>query len=243
MNDLSSDNRVFYHAGRSGNGIKVVIGANVKKIPDYLFQPYADASLYSSKIVSVEFEEGSVCEHIGEYAFDSCGNLTSVHITDIAAWCNISFGNDVANPLYYAGNLYLNGTLVTELFIPDSVTSIGSYAFQDCDSLTSITIPDSVTIIGEYAFWNCDSLTSITIPDSVTSIGSYAFYSCESLNRITVGNGITRIGNKAFWGCIILRNVTFTGTKAEWSAISKGVDWKYCVPASMIICSDGSVSI
>ena len=62
-----------------------------------------------------------------------------------------------------------------------SVTSIGSFAFEDCTSLTSVTIPDNVTSIGERAFSNCTSLTSITIPDSVTSIGSSAFSSCDSL--------------------------------------------------------------
>ena len=66
------------------------------------------------------------------------------------------------------------------------VTSIGNYAFEDCDSLTSVTIGDSVTSIGDYAFKSCDSLTSITIPDSVTSIGNSAFESCYSLTSITV---------------------------------------------------------
>ena len=59
--------------------------------------------------------------------------------------------------------------------IPDSVTSIGSYAFSGCDQLTSITIPDSVKNIGSYAFSGCDKLTSITIPNSVTGIENRAF--------------------------------------------------------------------
>lgn len=62
-----------------------------------------------------------------------------------------------------------------------SVTSIGSWAFGDCKSLTSVTIPDSVTEIGYSAFSGCSSLTSITIPDSVTSIGDYAFNGCAVL--------------------------------------------------------------
>ena len=74
-------------------------------------------------------------------AFIQCKSLNAVYIEDISAWCNISFANYYANPLSYAGNLYLNDELVTELVIPDSVTSIGEYAFSGCTSLESITLP------------------------------------------------------------------------------------------------------
>jgi len=168
---------------------------------------------------------------IGDYAFYRCDSLEKVNITDLKAWCNISFGDMSANPLYYAGNLYLNGEFVTNLVIPegvteikdyafrnccwlvsatipDSVTSIGDYAFSHCYSLVSITIPDSVTSIGECAFSNCDSLASITIPDSVTSIGDTAFYSCNSLKSVSVGNGITTIPQNAFYSCSNLKYVS-----------------------------------
>ena len=82
---------------------------------------------------------------------------------------------------------------LTNITIPDGVTSIGSYSFLGCSGLTSITIPDSVTSIGSSAFYNCSSLTSITIPDSVTSIGSSAFYGCSNLTSMT----IPFVGNSA----------------------------------------------
>ena len=123
---------------------------------------------------------------IGESAFWGCSELTAVHISDIAAWCKIAFGNYAANPISsYARNLYLNGTLVTDLVIPDGVTTIGDRAFYNCESLTSVIIPNSVTSIGYEAFYYCRSLTSATIGNSVTSIGERAFIGCSRLTSIT----------------------------------------------------------
>ena len=122
---------------------------------------------------------------IGLSAFSGCSSLSSVHISDIAAWCAISFDNSDANPLYNAHNLYLNETLVTDLVIPNGVTSIGNYAFE-CSSLTSVTIPNSVNSIGSNAFRGCGGLTSVTIPNSVTSIGEWAFGGCTNLTEIDV---------------------------------------------------------
>ena len=73
------------------------------------------------------------------------------------------------------------GTSVTSVIIPNSVTSIGRYAFTYNTSLTSVTIGNSVTSIGDWVFYGCTSLTSVTIPDSVTSIGGLAFNGCTSL--------------------------------------------------------------
>ncbi|MBQ9976114.1 MAG: leucine-rich repeat domain-containing protein, partial [Clostridia bacterium] len=130
------------------------------------------------------------------FAFEGCTSLTNVCISDIAAWCDVSFNGNLSNPLYYAENLYLNGKLLTDLVIPDSVTSIGNYAFYKCASLTSVTIPDSVTSIGSSAFSNCTSLTSLTIPDSVTSIVSSAFYDTSYYNNSSNWeNGVLYIGN------------------------------------------------
>jgi len=78
----------------------------------------------------------------------------------------------------------LNGSEITELTIPNSVTTIGNNAFYDCSGLTSVTIPNSVTSIGNYAFSNCSGLTSVTIGNSVTSIGDRAFYGCDNLSEV-----------------------------------------------------------
>jgi hypothetical protein len=146
---------------------------------------------------------------IGSWAFYNCSNLKKVIVSDIAAWCGISFGNDYSNPLYYAHNLYSDeNTKITDLIIPNSVTSIGDYAFCDCSGLTSVTIPNSVTSIGDYAFRDCSGLTSVTIPNSVTSIGNWAFFGCSGLTSVTIPNSVTSIGDRAFFGCSGLTSVT-----------------------------------
>jgi len=169
-------------------------------IPDSVTSIGSYAFSYCDSLTSVTIGNGVTS--IDSYAFGDCTGLKSVYITDIAKWCAISFDGYYSNPLCYANNLYLNGELVTNLVIPDGVTSIGSYAFYECTSLTSVTIPDSVTRIGDRAFYNCTSLTSVTIGNGVTSIGSYAFYNCDGLTSIK-----------------------YRGTQAQWNAITKGYSW------------------
>ena len=122
--------------------------------------------------------------NIGYSAFSGCSGLTSVNISDIEAWCKISFYNGSANPLSYGHRLFLNGEEVTDLFIPNSVTDIGYCAFYGCSGLVSVTIPNSVTIIDDYSFYNCSGLTSVTIGNSVTTIGYSAFSDCSGLNDV-----------------------------------------------------------
>ena len=147
---------------------------------------------------------------IGDQAFLGCSSLKEVHISDIAAWCSISFASDSSNPLYYAKKLYLTDKLITELVIPNTVTSIGDFVFYDCGGLTNITIPDSVTSIGYRAFADCKNLTSIEIPDSVTSIGDQAFKECTGLTSITIPNSVTNIGWGAFYACTGLTSITIS---------------------------------
>lgn len=93
--------------------------------------------------------------------------------------------------------------------IPDSVTTIGNWAFEGCINLTSVTIPDSVTTIGRSAFESCISLKSITLPNSITSIGSMAFHGCANLTEITIPDSVTTINNSTFRFCESLTSITF----------------------------------
>ena len=91
--------------------------------------------------------------------------------------------------------------------------------FSGCTSLTSIEIPNSVATIGDFAFENCTSLTNIVIPNSVTSIGEYAFRGCTSLTSIVIPNSVKSIGFNAFEDCN-LKNVYYKGTIEDWCNIS-----------------------
>ena len=113
----------------------------------------------------------------------------------------------ISNPNGYNGDVVIPET-ITYNDKQYTVTSIGSYAFSDCNSLNSIIIPNSVTTIGIYAFSYCSGLTSVTIPNSVTSISPYVFYQCEGLKSITIPNSVTSIGESAFHGCSGLNSLT-----------------------------------
>jgi hypothetical protein len=117
--------------------------------------------------------------------------------------------------------------LTGSLTIPDSVTSIGNYAFTWCSGLTGkLIIPNNVTIVGDYAFRSCSGLTgdwnipnnvtsigvrafdgcigltgSLTIPNSVTIINSYAFLNCVGITELYLGNKVARLGTDIFKGC------------------------------------------
>ena len=175
-------------------------------IPDGVISIGEFAFRGCSGLTSVTIPDGVIS--IGESAFVYCNGLTSVYITDLEKWCKILFSSSYSNPVYYAHSLYLNNKLVTNLVIPDNVTSVGDCAFQGCSGLTSIAIPDSVTSIGRSAFSGCSGLTNITIPNSVTSIDSGTFYNCSGLTNVTIGNSVKSIGYNAFYGCSGLTSIT-----------------------------------
>ena len=138
-------------------------------------------------------------------------------------------------------NTYADGKGIIKF--ATNITSIGDEAFAECTSLTSVTIPNSVTSIGNYTFQFCDGFTSVTIPDSVISIGDTAFENCIGLTSVTIGNSVTSIGERAFTWCEGLTSISYTGTSAQYNAITKGYDWHWNVPAKVVHCTDGATPI
>ena len=160
---------------------------------DYNADDNPSPAYNNSKVKKIVIEKGVTS--VGDYAFRSCNNLTSIMISNSVT----SIGNSA---FFYC-------TSLTSVTIPDNVTSIENYAFA-YTGLKSITIPDSVTNIGNYAFAGCKDLTSITIPDSVTSIGNSAFVGCKNLTSITIPDSVTSIGESTFKYCSNLKTISLS---------------------------------
>lgn len=127
---------------------------------------------YAIPIVDHDLDENNVCTICGKSSSDG---LSFTLKGDVYELTSIGTCTDI-------------NVLIPNTYQNKAVTSIGSSAFKNCNTLIRITIPDSVTSIGYFAFDGCSSLTSITIPDGVTSIGGYAFEGCHSLTSIIVDN-------------------------------------------------------
>ena len=154
---------------------------------------------------------------IKSFAFSGCTGLTKVDITDLSAWCKISF-EYAANPLHEAHHLYLNGSEVINLVIPEGITSIKKYAFIGGSNFESAVIANSVTDINESAFEGCSKLQSITFVgksdltqsvsgSQLTRIGKRAFYGCQELSDIEIPEGVTELGAEAFSACAALQTL------------------------------------
>jgi len=130
---------------------------------------------------------------------------------------NITIPNSVTS---IGAGTFASCSSLTNVTIPNSVTSIGADAFKECIKITSVTIPNSITTIERNAFAGCKNLTSIIIPNSVTSIGAGAFKECIKITSVTIPNSITTIERNAFAGCenltsiIIPNSVTSIGAGA-----------------------------
>lgn len=171
---------------------------------------YASAGSYT---VSISKTSGS------GYAFDCSSTYTllrkntTANENKVYSNCvkNIRIGNNVLISDY----AFMNCTSLTNVTIPNSITSIGAYAFSYCYSLVNITIPSGVTTIDSYTFSGCQALSNITIPSSVTIINYYAFNLCYALANITIPSEITTISTNVFRSCYSLANVTIPSSVTD----------------------------
>ena len=136
----------------------------------------------------------------------------------------------------------LKDKTVTEIIVPDYVTSIGDAAFAWCNSLTSVVIGDGVTSIGDAAFYDCNSLTSVVIGNGVTSIGDAAFFFCNSLTSVVIGDGVTTIGDYAFQYCFKLVEVVNKSTHFTVTKGSTGYGFLGCYALAVYNSGDAYIS-
>ena len=201
-----------------------------------------------SRLTSITIGRGVT--RIGSKAFSECWKLATVYYAgDLAGWINISFEIE-SNPLRPGATLYLKNAdgeyepLPCDPVIPEGVTRIGNYVFQNWSHLKSVVIPDSVTSVGTGAFLGCSglqfnqydnanylgnenhpylvlmnakntSITSCTIPEQTRAIYDSAFAGCGELTRMTIPGGVTGIGDRAFADCRSLTDLTIGNSVAH----------------------------
>ena len=155
---------------------KLTIGDSITKIGSYTFYKY-------TSLTSVTIPDSVTS--IGYNAFGQCTLLKDIYVI-IANLATYAESNDIYN---ISGNKHLlvNGVEITELVVPDSVTSIGDYAFHTCSGLTSVTIPSSVTSIENYAFYGCSSLTSVYCKPTTPPAGGYDLFSYYDSEKKPIG--------------------------------------------------------
>ena len=185
-------------------------------IPSSVRTISVQAFAYCSALTSIFIPKNVT--FIGISAFEYCYSITSIQVdSENSVYDSRDNCNAIINT---ASNTLVTGYKNT--IIPNSVTSIGRYAFDGCSGLSSIIIPNSITSIGPGAFVGCIGLSSITVPNSVTSMGTAAFYGCSGLTSIEIPNTVTSIGNSTFFGCsgltsfTIHNTVTTIGDNAFW---------------------------
>ena len=207
-----------------------IIPSSVTSIGGFAFKDCTGLTSMTipSSVTSIEGYAFKGCTSLTSMTIPS--SVTSI---GYGAFSDTPYYNDQPDGVFYAGNIAYTykGTMpentsiiikrgtrkindnafegkinLTSITIPESVTSIGSYAFSRT-GLTSVTIPSSVTSIGNAAFYDCWGLTSVSISPSVTSIGKGTFSQC-GLTSVTIPEGVSSIEYKAFGGCRNLTSVT-----------------------------------
>ena len=200
---------------------EITISGNIKEIGDYQFY-------YMRGLKKVTISEGVTS--IGENAFKYCDKLETVEISKsvkrfaayafsswiencyyrgtLEDWCQIDFGDGCSNPMNHFENFYMldetnQNIILTDIAIPNNITSIGEDQFSGLKSLTNVVIPNTVTKIGFGAFSNCENLKKVIISSSIEEIGSFAFYNCENLEEVIFDGNclVSTINNNTFEGC------------------------------------------
>ena len=230
---------------------KVILNEGVAKIEGSAF-------VFCSSLEQIKLPQSLMS--IGSGAFDNCTSLISVELPDNAIISSDTFkecknlsdivisdtNNNyiVKNGILYNKNMtrilcYPAGIKDTEFFVPDTVKTIGDFAFYGTKALESINIPDSVTNIGTDAFGECSGLKEVVIPDSVTSMGEAVFYKCTSLEKVKLSVNITSPNPAVFQYCSSLKEVVLPESMKFISFFM----FSYCKEITNIVLPDTLTSV
>ena len=203
----------------------VTIGNSIKRMSSNVFK---NCTSLTSISIPASVEE------IAESSFIGC-KLEYANFQSLESLRSIVFSDGAANPLSCSQKLYVGGKEMTDVTIPDGVTTIRNYTFCGCPGITSLTFPSSlreigssafqgctgicmldlpegVTQIGPSAFSGCSGITSLSLPNSLREIGIGAFRGCTGFSKLDLPEGLTSIGERAFYGCSSLREISMPST-------------------------------
>ena len=205
------------------------------KLPQSLMSIGSGAFDNCTSLISVELPDNAI---ISSNTFKECKNLSDIVISDT----NNNY--IVKNGILYNKNMtrilcYPAGIKDTEFFVPDTVKTIGDFAFYGTKALESINIPDSVTNIGTDAFGECSGLKEVVIPDSVTSMGEAVFYKCTSLEKAKLSVNITMPNPAVFQYCSNLKEVVLS----ENMRFLGDFMFSYCTQLTNIVLPDTLTSV
>ena len=200
-------------------------------LPETLKEVGYESFIGCSNLIEVTVSKN--VSKFGNSAFGACDKLQALHISDLEAWCKSMFVNYISNPLYCAHHIYLNGEEITDLKIPESISSISDYAFIGGQYIKSVDMHDRIEKIGDGTFMLCSGIELVTLPNSITTIGSEAFRGtglvtidvpesvetigvgcfsgCKRMTSAVIHGNVSNLNERLFSSCPLLKNVDFLG--------------------------------
>ena len=209
-----------FNSTNCSNACTLTIGEDVTQIPQYIF--YGLGNVSAINFNATECADFTSSNYLNIWPTMASGCILNIgdNVTKIPAYAfrqksslsSINMGNSVVTIGDYAFAFTSKNTNITgEIALPETLTTIGEYAFQNCAGIT-FNWPSNITSIGQYAFNGCENLTNVVINDEVTTILPYTFNGCKGLSTLIIGSSVKTIGNYAFQGCTNLTNVTLNAT-------------------------------
>lgn len=171
-------------------------------------------STYNDQINS--FAIPNTVTRISNYAFLNCRAMDHI---------------DIPDSVEFIGNEACYGMSIKSATLSDSMDTLYSAIFMNCQNLVQVTLPKQLKTIVAYAFYGCSSLQEIELPDSVTTMGRQVFYNCKSLKNVTISSGLSAISDRTFSGCSNLQEIELPEnvTSLDWDAFA------YCSSLKKIV--------